>query len=151
ALVAELAAIVRGDSIDPALFQRCTPGELSHCAAHHGVVALLCDRLADAARVPPEVRAELRTLAARAPATDLRREAELRGALGLLVASNVPFLVVKGSQLASSHYPRPDLRPRVDTDIVIADPSGLETVAELLGRLGYVRRGEMSGSLVMSQ
>src|SRR5262249_29782310 len=45
---------------------------------------------------------------------------------------------------------RPDLRPRIDTDLVVP-PRSRAAAAAVLERLGYTRRGEMSGTLVTSQ
>ena len=59
-------------------------------------------------------------------------------------------LVLKGGALAYTHYPNPALRPRADTDLLIA-PSAKGRTEETLRRLGYKHGGGVSGNLVSYQ
>ena len=59
-------------------------------------------------------------------------------------------LVLKGGALAYTHYPNPALRPRGDTDLLVA-PSARGRTEETLRRLGYTHGGGMSGNLVSYQ
>src|SRR5215831_10265345 len=77
-------------------------------AREEGVFLLLADRLWR------EVFAdELRDAAA----IDALRTRELRVVLAALADARVDAVVLKGAALAHTHYPRPELRPRVDTDL----------------------------------
>src|SRR5262249_30430235 len=52
--------------------------------------------------------------------------------------------------LAYTHYARPDLRPRVDTDVLISADARAQVDA-LLDRLGYERAANVTGELVSAQ
>jgi hypothetical protein len=68
---------------------------------------------------------------------------------GLEETGAVP-LVFKGAALAHTHYQESWLRPRADTDVLIAD-SSREPVFARLHELGYERSQLVSGELVMYQ
>jgi hypothetical protein len=81
---------------------------------------------------------------------DCVRQAELASVLRELDAAGVRAIVFKGAALAHTHYPAPHVRVRADSDLLVAgeDVHGLEKV---LGRLGYARPVETSGTLVSYQ
>lgn len=89
-------------------------------ASEHGVAPLLYARIGFARRWPDRVVAALRAEAVRAAAVEPFRASDLRDVLDLLDENDVDALIVKGSALAYSLYPSPDLRPRGDTDLLIA-------------------------------
>src|SRR5208282_5106828 len=51
---------------------------------------------------------------------ELAQRAELGRVLAALAEADVAPLILKGAGLAYTHYPRPGLRPRSDTDLLIA-------------------------------
>jgi len=59
-------------------------------------------------------------------------------------------VLFKGAALAQTHYREPWLRPRLDTDILIAPASAAEAF-EILRSLGYERCTSTSGALVSAQ
>jgi hypothetical protein len=59
-------------------------------------------------------------------------------------------VVFKGSALAHSHYDAPWLRPRLDSDILVA-PAHVQSAISALEQIGYTRTLSTSGALVLSQ
>src|SRR5215468_5056250 len=72
--------------------------------------------LAAAAGASPELLSDWRDAVALTPL----RERELTRVLDALHDADAPAIVIKGAALAHTHYPRPELRPRIDTDLMIA-------------------------------
>ena len=85
---------------------------------------------------------QLRELAIRAAGVEPQRLADLREVIAALSARGIDALVLKGSALAYELYDAPELRPRGDTDLLIA-ASALERTREVLGGLGF---SEIPGS-----
>jgi hypothetical protein len=83
-------------------------------------------------------------------ASDVVRESELRGLLGAWQSAGVQTLLMKGAHLAYSIYTRSDLRPRLDTDVLIAPAARADAEAVLLS-LGYEASRHVSGELVSHQ
>ena len=89
---------------------------------------------------------------------DLRAEAmleevdvrELNRVLAGLESHRIVPLVLKGAALAHTHYEESWLRPRLDSDLLIAG-SQREAVIDALRDLGYTRPPFISGELVMHQ
>jgi hypothetical protein len=86
----------------------------------------------------------------RAVVADWMRERELVELLAQLAAAGVHALVMKGGALAYLHYPEPHLRPRADTDLLIA-ASDVPALDAVVARAGYRRPIETSGRLVSYQ
>ncbi len=78
------------------------------------------------------------------------RSAEVIRVVAALDRAGAQPLVFKGAALARTHYPEPWLRPRLDTDILIAPARRAEAV-EALVALGYERPPFVSGQHVMHQ
>lgn len=85
---------------------------------------------------PAELAARLKDAALRQAAAELRVEADLRALLQAFAQAGIRPLLLKGTALAYSLYPEPWLRPRCDTDLLVA-ASERERAAALLRRLGY--------------
>ncbi|WP_089717476.1 nucleotidyltransferase family protein [Candidatus Entotheonella palauensis] len=83
-------------------------------------------------------------------AIDALREQELRAVLDGLAQHGVQPLLMKGTPLAYTHYPAPDLRPRSDTDMLIAKQD-CETAHLAMLDLGYTPSNAVSGELIMHQ
>jgi hypothetical protein len=121
------------------------------CAAAdaQGVLPLLAARFADQRLVGP-VAEQLRVRARGHAAADVVRDAELRALVERLHARGVRAVLIKGAQLAYSHYARPDLRPRFDTDLFISADDRRQA-DDLLLELGYDRRMQSDGDLLTYQ
>jgi hypothetical protein len=155
-LEATLAAALRGDSpIDDTSVSL----DLVDAAEAHLVDALLARRLASTgplstspAACPERSRggARLNALAAAHAALSVAHDRELTRALGHLAAAGVSPVVIKGAHLAHTIYPSPDLRPRGDSDLVIAQDEQAALVAHL-ETAGYHRMDHVRGRLILGQ
>ena len=140
--MAALAAVLRGDA--PAASDAATMA----LAERHGVAPLLTDRLQRSGVIGSDH--PLSRAARRSAAADVVREAELRAALAALADRGVPALVFKGAQLAYTVYARPDLRPRMDTDLLVP-AAHREDAHEALATQGYEQAPQFTGELVAYQ
>ena len=137
-----LLTAVRGlfrDGATPADFAPFDEVELA--AREERVVLLLADRL----RIPG-FEEELRENAV----FEAVRTHELRAVLAALSAAGVRPVLLKGASIARTHYPRPELRPRMDTDLMIP-ASAKDAVAAALVPLGYRRKSEIGGEIAVGQ
>ena len=130
-----------------------TPDAVVSALEQHGVVPLVADRLRrleSSAR--PAWSDAVIDIARACAASDLIREAELRSAIEALDRAGVLPIVFKGAHLAYRDYARPDLRPRVDSDILIrqGEPARRAAHAALLA-LGYETHAQVGGTLLMTQ
>jgi hypothetical protein len=116
----------------------------------HGVLTLVAERLLATGRLTGEWDRALRGEARKRAAFDLVRERELRRLLAAFHARGVRVVLMKGASLAYTVYPRPDLRARVDTDVLI-DGADRQPAFDVLASQGYGGTGHVAGSLVMYQ
>jgi len=79
---------------------------------------------------------QLRDLAIRAAGVESQRLADLREVLAALTGRGIEALILKGSALAYQIYGSPELRPRGDTDLLIARDA-LEAARDALRGLGF--------------
>jgi hypothetical protein len=79
---------------------------------------------------------QLRDEAIRAAVSERLRTDDLRVVLDALAARGVDALLMKGSVLAYQVYAEPELRPRGDTDLLIA-ADAVATVREVMQGLGF--------------
>jgi hypothetical protein len=149
ATAAALAALVLGDGTR--WLERGEPdsGAFLAAARAHGVLALVAERAADAA-LPGAWTAALADEVRRDAAIDLVRERELRALIEAFAAAGLAPLLLKGAHLAYAIYPRPDLRPRVDTDLLI-EPEDRARADQALRALGYRNVPQIDADLVMYQ
>ena len=115
--------------------------EVIALAQSEGVLLLLADRCGIRALMP-ELRA--------AAAMEELNARELRAVLTLLAGEGIDPVLLKGAALARTHYRRPELRPRSDTDFMIPE-SAREHAARVLARLEYQRAAEIDGDLAVGQ
>lgn len=146
-LTAVLAAAISGEPAAAREVSGLDPSAVVAAASHHAVTPLLADRLMP---LGGEVSRRLQTAAHAQTAVDLARELELRQALAALDAAGVHALVIKGAHVAYQFYSRPDLRPRIDTDLLIRDDDR-QAAARVLESLGYGRRDAIGGERLTSQ
>jgi hypothetical protein len=148
-LIETIAAALIGDASSVAGLSAYPPDEVLAEAERHGVVPLLAERFAQqgvTTTVAGRVHARARLVAA----ADLIRDAELRQLVGRVQALGIRALIVKGGQLAYSCYARPDLRPRLDTDLFVA-LDDRDRAHDALRDLGYERRVQSDGDLLTYQ
>lgn len=145
-----LIAVLRDEPIPADLLQPDGASALVALARAHGVLPLAADRLARRTEFPPDLLDTFHVQARAAAALDLVLESELRQVVAGVAAAGMTPLLFKGAHLAYAYYPRPDLRPRVDTDLMIAERDRAR-VRDVLSGLGYEDSGQVSGGLVMSQ
>jgi hypothetical protein len=126
------------------------PATLCAEARASGVVSVVADALAGCPDLPADLNAALRSEAARMAAIDLIQEREIRWLVAALDRAAAGALLMKGAELAYTHYARPDLRPRSDTDLLISH-ARLQTVRSVLGDLGYEHAGHIDAAMVMGQ
>jgi hypothetical protein len=153
---AQLAALLRGDApaLDPADEEPLLTG-----ATRHDVVPLLSYKAAAVSRTGEGQTARfsrafvdrLHAIAREAAAADLAAEAELRRVLAAFQRSCIRALIIKGSHLAYTHYPRPDLRARTDTDLLIRREQRGRADRVLREELGYTAEAKPSGDLTATQ
>jgi hypothetical protein len=129
----ELCAVLRGSADVPA---GAAGARVAALARRHRVDRLLAGRANDANRVDALI--------------DHLSTRELRRVLGRLEAAGLAPLVFKGAALAHTHYPQSWMRPRLDTDILIAPESRARAI-EILRDHGYQEAPVASGSLVSYQ
>lgn len=147
----QLAALLRGErvpwaalDIDPdALLAFCETEDLSglvHRAIGRGLAidwpAAFVDRLAWRARLDA--------------ALELARGHEIRRVLDALAAAGVRAVLFKGTALAYSRYAHPALRPRSDTDLLIAREH-LDAARTALTSLGYAASETSGGDVLFRQ
>lgn len=85
-----------------------------------------------------------------AAALECAQHADLVDVLAALAAEGIRAMPFKGAALAHTHYPASHLRPRGDTDLIIAAEDAL-AVHRVFAACGYVREPEVSGRLVTYQ
>lgn len=141
--------MVRGDESGWRLWGLRPAQDLLAAADAHGLLSLLAAS-AEAADCPVALRTTLQTEARRQLAGELVREHELRQVVVALHEAGVGALLMKGADLAYGIYPRPDLRPRTDSDLLV-DTTMRAAAAAVLERLGYERVPQTGGDLLMYQ
>jgi Uncharacterised nucleotidyltransferase len=118
-------------------------------AAADGVAPLLATTRA-AASWPDAVRTALRDALRLEAAIEAVRRDELSRMTAALHSAGVRALLLKGARLAYTVYPRPWLRPRVDTDLLVAARER-STADQVLRDLGYAPHTHFDGELVTHQ
>jgi hypothetical protein len=123
---------------------------LCRAAEGHGVLPLLAERLLAWSDLETGQQRRLRDCAQQAAAVDLVRERELRAVLAAGAENGLQAVLLKGAHLAYTVYPRADLRPRLDTDLLIAERER-DDAAAVLRSLGYEPARQSGGDLLMYQ
>lgn len=146
AAVADLSAAVRGEPFagDEAGWER-----LIDAAVCHRVDAILAQRAA-ASGAPPSAAARLTIIAAGHGAVSAALDRELARVLGCLAAAGIDPVLIKGAHLAHAIYPSPALRPRGDTDLMIAEHER-DAVAAHLESAGYRPLVHVRGRMILGQ
>lgn len=141
-----LAAALRGEP--PATYTPISD-HMVDVAEANGVEALFA-RAPAASSASPAVAFRLKAMLAGHEALSAVRDRELARVLEHLASGDVSPMVIKGAHLAHTIYASPALRPRGDTDLVIAEEEQA-AAASLLERAGYRRRVHVRGALILGQ
>lgn len=149
-LVDLIAAVIRGDRSATQALSHQNADAFATTADAHGVLSLVASALAIRPDAPGPLVAMLKRRVDAHAAADLLQEEELRQLLTACERAGVRLLIMKGAQLAYTHYPRPDVRPRLDTDILI-EAAARPPMTLVLEGLGYRLKPYMGGELVMAQ
>lgn len=148
-----IAAVIRGDQVEPpAAAERELFVQL---AREHRVDPLVAWRIGtrggDLDAWCGDAAERLREQAREWSVVDAVRNAEIAAVIAALAqVEGAEPLLFKGAALAQSHYPHSWLRPRLDTDILVARSSA-PAVFDALAAMGYDRATATSGTLVSSQ
>jgi hypothetical protein len=131
-LRAPLRALLRGASAEwPSEATDSDAAQLVESIEQNGLGPLVYARLSDW-----PIRSALREIAIRAVTGEMARLADLRAVLAAFEANGIRVLIIKGTGLAYDIYPAPELRPRGDTDLLIAD-CDLDSVRTIFNSRGY--------------
>ncbi len=149
-----IAAALRGEPVVPG--RPKTTEEIDaflSVVSEHGVGPLLHHALKSSGhgdKWPDEIREPLTHAAREEGVREAIRVEETRRVLAALDAEGVVPLVLKGAALAYSLYPRPHLRTREDTDLLVPH-SVVVDVVRIFGELGYQRHDRLPGQRVLRQ
>lgn len=138
ALRALLAAAVRGERLseqDAKLLQ--SADEVIDAVRYHGLAGLLLSRADGLSCWPTETIEAVREQARAEAMWELRHRDLLCKLLAELSRREIDCLLLKGSALAYEFYAEPAMRPRGDTDLLVA-PQDVEAVRTILRELGFV-------------
>jgi hypothetical protein len=122
---------------DPSGWNDIVPGCDYHGATLllEPIIAATCRQVPE--RIPDQARRGFFALASRHRQRAAAREECVDQLLAGFAGAGMTGILLKGSALAHRIYPRPDLRPMVDIDILI-DPADQAAAVAACKRLGYV-------------
>jgi Uncharacterised nucleotidyltransferase len=146
--LALLAAVVRCEA--PAWPAALSPADLLRVATDQGLEVLVAARASALSTWPENVRAAFAGTERNACVIEVIRERELVRVLAALHDAQVAPLLVKGAALAHGVYVASHLRPRVDTDLLVAHED-VDRAATSLEAMGYTRTAQNVGRLVSHQ
>ena len=145
-----LASAVHAGTV-PVVPEGMHPDDVAAAAEEHGIAALLWQALDGSTGNVAAVRRALDVSTRAAVGRETFVQRELSTVLAALDAHGVSSLVIKGAALAYTSYPRPWLRPRVDTDLLVS-AAAVRTASTVLSACGYVRSDALNtASLVTHQ
>jgi len=143
-----MAAVVRGET--PVWPVALSSGDLLRVATEQGLDVLVASHADGLGTWPEDVRTELAATERNACVIEVVRERELVRVLSALHDAHVAPLLVKGAALAYGVYAASHLRPRVDTDLLVAHED-VDRAATSLEAMGYTRTAQNVGRLVSHQ
>jgi hypothetical protein len=148
ALLAVRGADDRGTERAGEALRRCVDSvsagtweDLAAEAEYHGVAPLIEPIVAGIARaspasVPEGVRRVFVALASRHRHAAAAREGVIDQLVAAFAAADLRVILLKGAALAHLIYPRPELRPMADIDVLI-EPAGLSSAVAVARDLGF--------------
>ena len=99
---------------------------------------------------PVSLLSAIKNIAMQEVASDMLVQLELKKVLQALLEIGIHPVLLKGTSLSFSLYPQPGLRPRYDTDFLIAKED-MTKVSELMVQLGYESLYDAEVELFSSQ
>jgi hypothetical protein len=145
-----LRALLRGDAAPwPAEASSSDVAELLVALDQHGISPLVYARLSAAGELWP-LLAALRGTAIHAAAAETVRLTDLRALLDAFAGRGIRVLIIKGTGLAYDVYDAAELRPRGDTDLLIAEDD-CEAMRALMHELGYESQLTSGDTLAVRQ
>ena len=151
ATVSWMAAALIGEPLAIDRLVEIDSEQLVQLVIDHGVASLLHHVLSQSGSgsgCSTQLRELLTRPARQNIALDMLRLHDLGPLLTQLDDAGIRYLLIKGTGLAFTHYQRPYLRERCDTDILFADRGAYDQAWKLLESLGYQRRKTLSGKFV---
>ena len=143
-----LAALLRDETPPWPAPESGDPAQLLETAAQEGIVALAHERM-HAHGYPDALLAPFAAAARAEAAKHMVREGECRHVLGVIAATGVDALLMKGSALAYWAYSEPHLRECMDIDLMFRSRADVETLLGALAGIGYrLRERDLPGDLV---
>jgi hypothetical protein len=143
-----LADAIGGRPSGWARLAEVAPSQVLEAAIRHGVAPLLASSVPD--DLPQALTDALGAEGVRAAARDAITHAALHRLTAAIAGAAIDALLFKGADLAYSCYPQSYLRPRVDSDLLIAEPARPRARA-VLNQLGYEPVPQSGGNLLMYQ
>jgi hypothetical protein len=128
------------------ILENGSTAEVWALARTEGLLPLMARALAGRTAVPAAIAREAADLEARAALDDR----DLRTVLDEFARRRIRVLVFKGAALAHQLYARPGLRPRADSDLLIAR-GDVDRVHALFGSLHARHVAHVTGEYVMAQ
>ena len=152
ATAAALCAVLRGDAI---AWDRLgvSPRDFIAACVAEDLVVLVHERLQGSASAPAwplSLRDELAARARTQVARELWCQTELIGVLDALGQAGVRPVLFKGTALAYTFYSAPALRPRLDTDLLIARQD-VDAARGAMQALGYAPLPHCDGEFLFCQ
>ena len=149
-----LTALLRAEDLCwPEAVEATDTRNIVDLAHYHGVTALLYRALRRSRQVndcPTSLYEALREAALAAAARELVHQRAVTRVLDGLAARGVSALLLKGTALAYTLYPSPELRERADTDLLLR-AGDLESAGDVFSKLGYQHVHSVTGELLSSQ
>ena len=147
-----IAALVRGEPrVLEILVNRASRDAFLRTVETHSLGPLLHHVLSSSGargEYPEEIREALADTARKEAQREETRVEETRRVLAALDAERIIPLVLNGAALAYSLYPRPHLRVRKETDLLVRQ-AAVADVVRILRELGYRRHDPMPGERVL--
>lgn len=150
AILSAATALLRGDPGAAAALGGFPVDGVLASLEYHGLRSLVAHAVRHCSDLPSALSEALCEGARAEALLDMVRRPQLETALAALAGSQVEALVFKGEQLAQICYERPDLRPRLDTDILVR-PADRQRAYEGLARAGYTAVPQLEADLISYQ
>src|SRR5271166_798937 len=152
--MALICALLRGEApVWPTRGEGGSSEDFLAAARGHGMTPLLDSKFTDGKLKeawPQAIRQACRADARAQAMHELAQRAELARVLAALAGAGIAPLILKGAGLAYTHYPRPGLRPRSDTDVLIPLHQREQTAA-VLAACGYCKDQGVEGEFASYQ
>jgi len=120
--------------------------ELKRKLRYHGITLLA----AESESLPVSLKPDITQLKASMAANEALKQRELSTLFNAFNQADLKSVLFKGSALAYSIYPKPWLRPRSDSDVLI-QPSNREKFELVLAQQGYQKHFAIQGNYVSYQ